>query len=110
MKNMKESKTGWICCSVDTANHGMKSTQMVVVEDFEKVKEFMKVNIESIKESVDNYIKDGTLSIVKEITEDNFYYISLENNNHSMFECDDIWFRLEAFEFTYNTPFNLNNF
>lgn len=105
-----KKKTGWICCSVDIANHGMKSTQMVVVDDFEKVKEFMKVNIDGIKESVDNYIKDGTLSIVEEITKDNFYYISLENNNHSMFECDDIWFRLEAFEFTYNTPFNFNSF
>lgn len=107
---MKENKTGWICCSVDTANHGMKKTQMIVVDDFEKVKEFMKVNIESIKETVDYYVKVGTLSIVKEITEDNFYYISLENNSHSMFECDNIWFRLEAFEFTYNIPFNFNSF
>ena len=105
-----KKKTGWICCSVDTANHGRKSTQMVVVDDIEKVKEFMKVNIESIKETVDSYIKDGTLSIVEEVTEDNLYYILLENNNHSMFECDDIWFRLEAFEFTYNIPFNFNNF
>ena len=104
-----KKKTGWICCSVDTANHGMKKTQMVVVDDFEKVKEFMKVNIESIKETVDGYIKDGTLSIVKEITEDDFYYISLKNNNHSMFECDSIWFRLESFEFTYNIPFNFNS-
>jgi hypothetical protein len=101
-----KNKTGWICSSSDTAHHGMKKTQMVVIDDFEKVKEFMKVNIESIKETVDDYIKDGTLSIVKEITEDNFYYISLKNNNHSMFECDSIWFRLEAFEFTYNILFN----
>ena len=83
---------------------------MVVVDDFEKVKEFMKVNIESIKETVNPYVKDGTLSIVEEITEDNYYYLSLENNNHSIFECDSIWFMLESFEFTYNVPFNFNSF
>lgn len=105
-----EKKTGWICCSVDTANHGMKRTQMVVVDDFEKVKEFMKVNIESIKESVDGYVKDGTISIVKETAKDDYYYLSLKNNNHSMFECDRIWFRLDSFEFTYNIPFNFNSF
>lgn len=108
MKDKK--KTGWICCSSDTANHGMKQTQMVVIDDFKKVKEFMKVNIESIKEAVYDYIKDGTLSIAKEITEDDFYYILLKSNNHNMFECDSIWFRLEAFEFTYNMRFNFNNF
>jgi len=26
-----KKKTGWICCSVDTANHGMKSTQMATI-------------------------------------------------------------------------------
>lgn len=104
-----KKKTGWICCSVDTANHGMTKTKMVIVDDFEKVKEFMKVNIESIKETVDDYIKNGTLSIIKEITKDDYYYLSLENNNNSMFECDRIWFRLESFEFTYNIPFNFNS-
>lgn len=105
-----KKKTGWICCSVDTANHGMKKTQMVVVDDFEKVKEFMKVNIESIKETVNPYITDGTLSIVDEIIKDDNYHLSLENNHKSMFECDDIWFTLDAFEFTYNIPFNFNSF
>lgn len=105
-----KKKTGWICCSVDTANSGMKKTQMVVVDDFEKVKEFMKVNIESIKETVNPYIKDGTLSIVKEITEDDNYYLSLKNNHNSIFERDSIWFTLDAFEFTYNIPFNFNSF
>ena len=107
---MEETKKGWICCSVDTANHGMEKTQMVVVDDFEKVKEFMKVNIESIKETVDDYISDGTLSIVEEITEDDYYYLSLKNNHRNMFECDRIWFKLDSFEFTYNIPFNFNCF
>lgn len=105
-----KNKKGWICCSVDTAHHGMKKTQIVVVDDFEKVKEFMKVNIESIKETVDGYIRDGTLSIVQEITKDDCYYLSLKNNNHSMFESDGIWFSLDSFEFTYNIPFNFNCF
>ena len=105
-----KKKTGWICCSVDTANHGIKQTRMAVVDDFEKVKEFMKVNIESIKETVDDYIKDGTLSIVKETTQDDCYYLLLKNNNHSVFECDSIWFWLDSFEFTYNTVFNFNSF
>jgi hypothetical protein len=105
-----KNKTGWICCSVDTANHGIKKTQMVVVDDFEKVKEFMKVNIESIKESVGGYIKDGTLSIDEEITKDDCYYLLLKNNIHSMLECDSIWFRLDSFEFTYNIPFNFYSF
>jgi len=105
-----KKKTGWICCSVDTANHGMKKTQMVVVDDFEKVKEFMKVNIDGIKETVDYYVKTGTLSIVKETAKDDCYYLLLKNNNNSMFECDSIWFRLDSFEFTYNIPFNFYSF
>jgi hypothetical protein len=105
-----KNKTGWICCSVDTANSGIKKTRMAVVDDFEKVKEFMKVNIDGIKESVDGYIKDGTLSIDEEITKDDCYYLLLKNNNHSVFECDSIWFWLDSFEFTYNTVFNFNSF
>lgn len=105
-----KKKTGWICRSIDTANHGTKRTKIVIVEDFEKVKEFIKVNIESIKETVDDYIKDGILSIVKEITEDDYYYLSLKNNNRGMFECDEICFSLDSFEFTYNIPFNFNSF
>ena len=106
---MEENKKGWICCSVDTAHHGMKKTKkIVVVDDFEKVKEFMQVNIESIKETVNDYIKDGILSIVEEITKDDSYYLSLKNNNHNIFECDSIWFGLDSFEFAYNIPFNFN--
>lgn len=108
MKNMEENKKGWICCSIDTANHGMEKTQIVIVDDFEKVKEFIKINIEAIKETVDNCIKNGTLSIIEEITKDDYYYLSLKNNNCGMFESDRIWFRLDSFEFTYNIPFNFN--
>ena len=103
---MEENKKGWICCSIDNAYHGNKKTRLVVVDNYEKVKEFIKENIKSIKDTVETYIKNGELIIDKEIIKENSYYLLLKNNKKGVFSLDGCEFQLDAFEFTYNIPFN----
>lgn len=106
----KEEKKGYICCSVDDANHGFKTIQMCVVENIDKVHEFMEVNIKGIKDTVDEKIKNGELSVEEEIIEDTNYYLFLKNKKKDMFSADGCYFQLESFEFIYNVPFKFQTF
>ena len=102
----EEVKKGFICCSVDTANHGDKRVQMVVVENMDKVREFIKTNIEDIKNETKELIENGTLSIENETIKDDCYYLVLKNEKATMLDVDSCYFQLDSFEFTYGQPFN----
>ena len=106
----EKKKTGWICCSVDTASHGDKRVQFLVVESTEDVHKFINENVDNIKNEVKEYIENGTLVITNETIKDDSYCLCLDNAKKSLFDIDSCYFKLDSFEFTYGEPFNFNSF